>query len=491
MSYRAQKHCQRAIEILQNMSFGGGSDDESDSSKQASSSAKGKAAKGSIRQEVASRKRRTLEEAALGRRQPKTSHKKHVTVRTALKHCIKLFGDKDSNDTQVEAARQVIEITQEIFVIYMSISDELQRAKRYRFPEYTPIQHESEIPLIEKGVPVIKGLEGLDKYIRIRAKCIDERDDEDTENEIGRDMISVELQFWNIDETKWSTMDMQFTYYSKANSMELDSLFSILQPPPQVTCAVNNWLRSEARQEGHGVVFVKLAILLQEKCSITTLTLTDSSERRLESWSTLNVSHRLYASVYDRPFLYLDNEFEPYIGDQQGNLRHVAEDQYRDMPEEERDILIGKIEKYKERAANFLERPVTFLFEIPPEPKRNATDEHLHLARKRNKWYDSLWESYHHTFGKDTQRNLLECLSACGIKFDRSEYHEYRKQLEQSRQSVKHKIPTSVFFEIDHEISTLVDMDQWLNLPITLSDVVNYIDSEEGGSMAQKQSNAP
>ena len=72
MRYHAQKHCQCAIEILQNMSFGGGSDDESDSSKQASSSAKGKASKGSIRQ-VASHKRRTLEEAALGRRQPKTS----------------------------------------------------------------------------------------------------------------------------------------------------------------------------------------------------------------------------------------------------------------------------------------------------------------------------------------------------------------------------------------------------------------------------------
>ena len=79
-------------------------------------------------------------------------------MRTALDTCIKLFRDKNTNDTQIRAAKKTVGLIEEIFVIYMSIGHDLQRPKKSLFLEHTRIQYGCEIPLIEKGVSVIQGL---------------------------------------------------------------------------------------------------------------------------------------------------------------------------------------------------------------------------------------------------------------------------------------------------------------------------------------------
>ena len=157
-------------------------------------------------------------------------------------------------------------------------------------------------------------------------------------------------------------MDITFSYNETTDLLILESLFYEDSPPEQFVRAVDKWLVTNpppnhpVKYIGYGYVALRLAILLQEKCNINELIIRDAAERRFTSGNMqIRILHRLYTSVYNRSFFYLDNELEPYIGDQQCLFRNVANKQYEDIHR------VGEILNYKERARNLIYGTVGYI----------------------------------------------------------------------------------------------------------------------------------
>ena len=415
-----------------------------------------------------------------------------MTLQNVVKECIRLFKSEDTTNEQRSAAKYILKHVQKAFELYMSVDTILVRhlQDRVQFSRQRITGSGRMIALIgRRASTTFSELEGLQNYIHIRADV----------RESGQESVfNVVLQYdISAGQGQRKDVDVELEYAVNQDNIHIKSLFFDVNIPTDCNDAINKWLDTKSPNmndntpelyddEGLsalenkrrrikqinayklkrnqtpvltvGIVWLKVCILLQEVCKIKTMTLVDESQRRIRFHDMkLILSHRLYTSTYERKFLYLSEGFKPCIGDQQSMFRRVAYKQYKGANEaQKRAELIGPSLDYTKRADNFLGRPVTWLFDIPP---RSQEDEHsLRSAsentnisdheRKESAFRLSSIEIHRQIFNPKAQLSLSENLHMCGIAHKRIK---------------NEKSPTT-------SISINVGMDSWLNNPIELDE---------------------
>ena len=367
------------------------------------------------------------------------------TVREVLTECIRLFKSDAFEEIQL-AAKEILDHVGNLFTIFMYIDTTLIRKKKNLFPARTkttldlPDNEPLFINLLGNDSNILPGLEGLEKYTSVRAKC--------THHAWKLKHYTLILQVYDKRQKEWINMDIEFIYDLETRVLQLDSLFYESGGPPEILQeAVNAWRRVGRRTTrlskkmssdfvGYGLVGLRLAILLQEQCGINTLKLTDASQRRLEITSggnkglEVNISHRMYALIQARPLFYLDNGFEPYIGDLHYNVRRHAYQQHTKNATLNQELksrideLSGATD-YKKRGVNFLNAPVTWLFKIPPLVE--IMQYHDGLSNddndRKRRFQEYMRSKYQKVFSVESRHNLLNNLDICNIDF------RYKKQL--------------------------------------------------------------
>lgn len=411
-----------------------------------------------------------------------------MTLQNVVKECIRLFKSEDITNDQRSAAKYILKHIQKAFELYMSVDTILIRHLQdlVQFSRQRITGSGRMIALIgRRASTTFRELEGLQNYIHIRADV----------RESGQESVfDVVLQYdISAGQSPWKDVDVELEYAVNQDNIHMKSLFFDVDIPPDCKDAINTWLDTKLPNmddnipELHddeslstldnkrrrikqinayklkrnrtpvltvGIVWLKVCILLQELCKIKTMTLVDESQKRIRFQDMkLNLSHRLYTSTYERKFLYLSEGFKPYIGDQQSMLRRVAYKQYKGTSKSQKQAeLIGPSLNYTKRADNFLGRPVTWLFDIPPKPQEDevslkSTSENTNISdreRKESAFRLSSMEIHRQIFNPKAQLSLSENLHMCGIAHKRIK---------------NEKSPTT-------SISTNVGMDNWLNNPI-------------------------
>ena len=291
-------------------------------------------------------------------------HRRVETVQDAVKKCISLFNSEKATDEERSAAKFVLHTIQGMFKFNLNISNYLVRKCTHLFlGKYAKLERGAYIKLIDSHSNYLKNfdsLKGLDRYIKIRAKCThpgsdtDSNAESDAESDADADSdtdeIDVVLQY-KCEDKSWTDMDITFTY-EKGFLLLASLFFDTKKPPDRFRRAIQEW----SQNKSVGDVAVKIAIMLQEQCNIEELRVCDSAIKIFKvGGKKLTMMHNLYAITYNRRLLYLDNGFEP-TGNEGRDTAHT----------------------YKARAAQFLKRPTSSLFQIPPQPHKKSDLYQIH-----------------------------------------------------------------------------------------------------------------
>lgn len=310
-------------------------------------------------------------------------HKRVETVQDAVKKCISVFNAEKATDEERHAAQVVLGTIQRMFEFNLNISNCLVRKCTHLFlGKHAKIERGAYIKLIDSHSPSLKNfdcLKGLERYIKIRAKCTcagsdtdsNAESDADSDADSDTDQIDVVLQI-QCEDKPWADMDITFTY-EKGFLLLTSLFFDTKKQLDRFRKAIQEW----SQNKSVGDVAVKIAIMLQEKCNIEELRVADAAKKIIQAEGRkLRIMHNLYAITYNRRLLYLDNGFEP-TGNGGRDTVHT----------------------YKARALQFLKRPTTSLFQIPPQPDKES----------------DLYQSHNRIFKPETLTRLSHDLTICQI----------------------------------------------------------------------------